>query len=280
MKRALVFVLLAVAALTAATPAGKNGASSSPPHASHVIVVIMENRDDERVVGNAQAPYFNGTLLPQGRLLANSHAVTHPSEPNYLALFSGSTHGLASDRCPVSYDSPNLASRLIAAGKSFGGYAESMPYDGYRGCWTIAYARKHNPWVDFPNVPASGNRVYRGLPATVPSVMWIVPNMCNDMHDCPTRSGDDWMAKHLPPIIAWNEKNDGLLIVTWDEAEPDIDGTNRIPTLLVGPMVRPGVDKTQNVNHYGVLRTIEEIFGLACIAADCRVPAISDAWKP
>ncbi|MEO6835674.1 MAG: alkaline phosphatase family protein [Candidatus Tumulicola sp.] len=273
MTRAVTFAALALS-LVAAAPA-----TPVAPHALHVTIVVMENRDNERVVGNAQAPYFNGTLLSQGVLLANSHAVTHPSEPNYLALFSGSTQGLTSDRCPVSYASANLASELIAAGKTFAGYSESMPYDGYRGCWTIAYARKHNPWADFSNVPISSNRVYRGLPAAVPSVMWIVPNMCNDMHDCPTRVGDTWLSKNLPPIIAWNAKNDGLLIVTWDEAEPDIDATNRIPTFLAGPMIRPGAGSAQTIDHYGVLRTIERIFGLPCIAQDCRAASITGVWR-
>jgi hypothetical protein len=276
MKRFLVLALLAVA-LTAAKPVDQDARAG--PHASHVTVVVMENRDDQSVVGSSQAPYFNGTLLPQGRSFADSHAVIHPSEPNYLALFSGSTHGLTSDHCPVSYDTPNLASELVAAGKTFTGYAESMPRDGYRGCWTIAYARKHNPWVDFTNVPAASNRVYRGLPETAPTVMWVIPNMCNDMHDCPTRVGDTWMAKNLPPIVAWNAKNDGLLIVTWDEAEPDRDGTNRIPTVFVGPMIRPGIDRTQRIDHYSVLRTIERIFGLPCIGQECSASAVSGAWK-
>ncbi len=272
MKAMVVCALLVFGLAAARAPVGI-------PRASHVTVIVMENRDDQRVVGNAQAPYFNETLLPQGRLLANSHAVTHPSEPNYLALFSGSTHGLHGDRCPVSYDGPNLASQLAAAGRTFIGFAESMPNDGYRGCWSGTYARKHNPWVDFTNVPAASNRVYRGLPATVPSVMWIVPNMCNDMHDCPTRAGDAWMAKNLPPILAWNAKNDGLLIVTWDEAEPDPYLRNSIPTLLAGPMIRPGVDRTQRVDHYSVLRTIETIFGLPCMADACRASAITGAWR-
>src|SRR5579862_7721310 len=197
------------------------------PHASYVTIVMMENRDYDLIVHNADAPYFNKTLVPMGALLTNSHAIGHPSEPNYMGIFSGSTQGVAGDPCPVSVDAPNIASELHKAGKSFVGWAESMPRDGFTGCYSgNLYARKHDPWVNFTNVPASDNRIYTGLPvATMPSLSFVTPNLCNDMHDCSTRRGDAWLSKNLPPMIAWNAKNDGLLIVTWDEADPDNSGT-------------------------------------------------------
>ena len=130
-----------------------------------------------------------------------------------------------------------------------------MPRDGYMGCWSDTYARKHNPWVDFANVPASSNLVYRRFPAPPPMLAIVVPNICHDMHDCSTRAGDDWLRANLPPILAYDAKHDGLLILTWDEAEPDRDGTNHIATLLVGPTVEPG-KYAQAVTHYSVLHTI------------------------
>jgi acid phosphatase len=273
--RNLPAVLLTLA-LLAATPA-----TGAAPHASHVTLVMMENRDNDLIAGNPQAPYFNNELVPQGVMLRNSHAVTHPSEPNYLAVFSGSTHGVTSDACPVSFASANAASELFAAGKTFVGYAESMPRDGFAGCYSDdLYARKHDPWVDFTNVPPAANLVYRGFPAGgAASFVWITPNLCNDMHDCSARIGDAWLSKNLPPIIAWNRQNDGLLIVTWDEADPDADGTNHIPTVLVGPMIRAGTNDVQFVDHYTVLRTIETIFGLPCIAQECKASVIQGVWK-
>lgn len=254
--------------------------AAPPAKVSFVTIVLMENRNYESIVGSSDMPYVDRTLIPQGALLTNSHAVTHPSEPNYLALFSGSTQGVTSDACPLSFSSANLGSELIASGKSFVGWAESMPHDGYDGCRANGlYARKHDPWVNFTNVPATGNRLYTGLPvASMPTVSFLVPNLCNDMHDCSARQGDDWLAKNLPPLLAWNAKHDGLLIVTWDEAEPDI-GNNRIPTILVGPMVRPGAKSGQYVDHYGVLRTIESFFGLACIDKDCQAAPIAGIWQ-
>lgn len=247
------------------------------PHASHVTIVVMENRDYRGIVGNPQAPYFN-RLRSQGMLLTNAHAVAHPSEPNYVALFSGSTHALASDRCPVSFRGRSLASELADAGQRFAGFAEALPQDGFTGCWAPRYARKHVPWADFANVPASGNLRYQGLPEPMPEVAWIVPDMCHDMHDCPTAVGDEWLSQHLPRILAWNASHDGLLVLTWDEADPDRDGSNRVPLLLMGPMVRPGTS-AQFVTHYGVLRTIEAILGLPCIAQDCTAAPIRGIWR-
>jgi acid phosphatase len=280
---------LLLSACTSVTPvaASYNGAAIADraaavgPHASYVTIVLMENRDYDLIAGSPEAPYFNKTLTRLGALLTNSHAVTHPSEPNYLALFSGSTHGVSGDPCPVTFSAANLASELERAGKTFIGWAESMPRDGFDGCYSNnLYARKHDPWVDFTNVPASDNRVYNGLPvAKMPTVSWVTPNLCNDMHDCSTRAGDTWLSKNLPSIIAWDAKNDGLLIVTWDEADPDNSGTNHIATVFVGPMVKPGSTDSHDVDHYGILATIEKIFGLHCIDKECGASLVSRIWQ-
>jgi hypothetical protein len=248
------------------------------PHASYVVVVIMENRDYDLVIGSSQAPYINGTLVPQAALMTNSHAITHPSEPNYLGLFSGSTQGVTDDSCPHSFSAVNAGQELIAAGLTFDGYSESMPYDGYTGCSSGEYARKHNPWVNFTNVPASSNLVYNGF-VTPPSTLTIVvPNLCDDMHDCSTQTGDTWLSKNLPAILKYDKKHDGLLILTWDEADPDSNGQNQIATLLIGPMVKPG-KYAQKITHYSTLRTIEDIAGVACTASACQASDIKKIWR-
>ncbi len=253
-------------------------AASSHPHAGNVVLVIMENRDYSLVIGSSQAPYINGTLVPEAALMTNSHAVTHPSQPNYLALFSGSTQGVTNDSCPHTFSSANVGAELLAAGKSFAGYSESMPSNGYTGCSSGEYARKHNPWVDFSGVPASSNLVYDGFPPAPPRLAIVVPNLCNDMHDCSTQTGDNWLKAHLPAVLDYNAKHHGLLILTWDEADPDRSGTNQIATLLIGPAVLPG-SYSQSVTHYGVLHTIEEALGAACTANACQAPVIKGIWK-
>lgn len=251
----------------------------APPRIAHVTVVLMENRDYHAIVGNPHARFFNTVLARDGVLLTNSHAVAHPSEPNYLALFSGSTQALRDDSCPHTFTGGNVGAQTIAAGQTFGGYAESMPHDGFAGCWGSLdlYARKHVPWANFSSVPAADSRVYRGLPSPMPSLLWIIPNMCNDMHDCSTQTGDDWMREHLAPLLAWNAAHDGLLVVTWDEADPD-EGGNRIPTVLVGPMLQAG-SYDGFVDDYVLLRTIETALRLSCIGDACRVPPMTGIWR-
>lgn len=82
--------------------------------------------------------------------------------------------------------------------------------------------------------------------------------MCNDMHDCSVATGDSWASKNLPELIAWDAANNGVLIITWDEN--DGSAGNQIPTILAGN-VNPGQYR-QNIDHYSVLRTIEDIFGV------------------
>ena len=182
----------------AAAPVAGAIPATRAPHASSVVVVIMEIRDYSLVIGNKQAPYINGTLVPEAALMTNSHAIGHPSEPNYLAFFSGSTQGVTDDSCPHSFSTPNVGAELLSANKTFAGYSESMPSNGYTGCTSGEYARKHNPWVNFTNVPASSNLVYKGFSATPPTLAIVVPNLCHDMHDCTTKIGDNWLKANLP----------------------------------------------------------------------------------
>jgi len=269
---------LGVSGSVPAANAATAGRPDAGPHANNVVVVIMENRDYDLIIGSSQAPYINKTLVPQAALMTNSHAITHPSEPNYLALFSGSTQGVTDDSCPHTFGTSNAGQELIAAGKSFDGYSESMPYNGYTGCYSGEYARKHNPWVNFTNVPPASNLVYNGFTATPPTLAIVVPNLCNDMHDCSTQTGDTWLSKNVPAILKYNKKHDGLFILTWDEADPDANGKNQIATLLIGPMVKPG-KYNQDVDHYSILRTIEDIAGVACTAGACKAAPVKKIWK-
>src|SRR6476646_9590921 len=104
-------------------------ASGGLPRPDHIVIVVEENHSFEQIVGSASAPYIN-SLAASGALFTNAHAVEHPSQPNYLDLFSGSNQGVTSDACPQSFSTPNLASELISKGLTFGGYAEDLPDTG------------------------------------------------------------------------------------------------------------------------------------------------------
>ncbi|MDH4285775.1 MAG: alkaline phosphatase family protein, partial [Gallionellaceae bacterium] len=110
------------------------------PRPDHIVIVVEENRHFTQIIGNPDAPFVN-SLARQGVLFTQSFGVTHPSQPNYLALFSGSTYGLTSNACPQELKGDNLASTLLAKGLSFASYSESMPGAGFEGCAYGAYQR-------------------------------------------------------------------------------------------------------------------------------------------
>ena len=223
---------------------------------------MFENKDYASLAGNTKAPYLN-TLMNSSAVLTNAHGVAHPSQPNYLALFSGSTQGVTDDHCLTPWvDRPNLARQLLDAGLTFTGYSEDMPAPGYTGCSTAGYAAKHNPWVHFANVPPTANQPFTAFPsdlARLPTVGVVVPNLCNDMHDCGLPAGDTWAKAHLEGYRTWAEAHNSLLIVTFDEN--DGSAGNQVLTVIAGAGVRTG-RYDQRVTHYSVLRTIEDLYGL------------------
>ncbi len=255
------------------------GSSTYLPRPEHVVVVLEENHAFEQVIGSKHAPFLNA-LAHAGALFTASYAVTHPSEPNYLALFAGSTFGLRSDSCPNTFGAKNLATELTAHKLSFGGYSESMPSVGYQGCGAGfgSYGRKHNPWVNFPSVPASCNMPWTSFPSDysrLPTLAIVVPNMYHDMHNLPIQFGDDWLKTHLDSYVQWSKEHNSLLIVTWDE--DDDHHHNRIPTIFVGPMVRSG-KYTQRIDHYSVLRTLEDLYGLGHLGHSAQSAPIVGVW--
>jgi phosphatidylinositol-3-phosphatase len=251
------------------------------PRPDHVLVVVFENKSYEQVVGAAQAPYLT-SLARAGANFTDAHGETHPSQPNYIALLSGDTHGVTSDSCPRNLgDQPNLARQLLDAGRGFVGYSEDLPQVGFTGCgFGRGYARKHNPWVDFANVPPRASQPLSALPAdfaALPAVAMVIPNLCNDMHDCPVATGDDWARQHLAGYLDWARTHNSLLIVTFDEDSGT--AANRIPTVFVGPMVRPG-DVGGRVDHYSILRTIEDMYQLAPLGGAASTAPIGGIWTP
>ncbi|MDA8108512.1 MAG: acid phosphatase [Betaproteobacteria bacterium] len=254
------------------------------PRPAHVVIVIEENKAFRQIIGNPEAPYINA-LAREGALFTQSHAVTHPSQPNYLALFSGSTHGVRDDGCLAVLSGANLASELLAKGYSFATYSESLPHPGYAGCAAGLYERKHNPAVNWQgvNVPAAANLPFDAFPADyakLPTVAIVVPNMVNDMHDGPQAeaiaAGDRWLQRNLEGYVRWARTHDSLLVLTWDEDDGSI--RNHIPTLFVGAHVRPG-KYAERIDHYSVLRTLAAMYGLQPPGEAARAAVIDGIWQ-
>jgi acid phosphatase len=253
-----------------AAPAPSGSASAAP---EHVVVAIFENKGVEQIIGSGRAPAFDA-LAARGVLYTNAYAITHPSQPNYIGLFSGSTQGVSSDSCPHRFPTaPNLARQLLDSGRTFTGYAEDLPSSTYAGCSHGSYARKHAPWTNFADLPSTVAQPYTTFPtdfATLPSVSFVVPNLCDDMHDCSIATGDAWLRDHLDAYATWAQTHHSLLIVTFDE--DDSSGPNRIATIIVGQGVTPARVGT-TIDHYTVLRTIEACFGLPPLGiAAARTP--------
>jgi acid phosphatase len=256
------------------------------PRPDHVVIVIEENKSFSNIIGNRAAPYIN-QLAARGALFTQSYALLHPSQPNYIMLFAGSNLGVTGDGLPrhLPFTAPNLGAELIAKRLSFRGYSEDLPEIGFSGRKAGNYARKHNPWVNWQGAPANAIPVISNLPFSawpanldrLPTVAFVIPNLQHDMHDGTIAQGDAWLKAELDGYIRWAAAHNSLLIFTFDE-DNGHEG-QRIPTIFVGPMVRPGRYE-QRITHYNVLRTVEEFYGLVPSGAAANAAAIDYCWQP
>jgi acid phosphatase len=254
-------------------------AAAALPRPAHVLIVVEENRGN--ILGNKSAPFMTA-LATHGANMAASFAETHPSEPNYLALFAGNTFGVTKDSCPVNGgNAANLGSELLGGGYTFIGYAEDLPAVGSPACSAGKYARKHVPWANFTNVPPTNSLPFSAFPmgdyASLPTVSFVIPNNDDNMHDGSIAQADAWLNRNLSGYANWAVANNSLLILTWDE--DDDDSRNQIPTVIYGAHVQPGTYNEQ-INHYSVLSTLEQMYGLPKTGNAANAAPIATIWGP
>ena len=248
------------------------------PALDHIVIVVLENHSYGEVVGSPDAPFID-SLARSGAVFTRAFAETHPSEPNYLALFSGSTQGLADDSCPHTFTADNLARALLDAGRTFTGYSEGLPAPGFTGCSSGAYARKHNPWVNFSNVPGGANQPFTAFPsdyARLSTVSFVIPDLNHDMHDGTIAQADQWLRDRLGGYAAWAPAHRSLLLVTADEDDSSAD--NQIPTIIAGAFVRPG-RYDERIDHYRLLSTLAAAYDVAAPGAGKAAKPITDIWS-
>ena len=249
------------------------GTAISAPVAEHVIWIWMENRDYAHVIGASEAPYENALAAKCG-LLTNYHSVAKPSLPNYIAATSGSTQGIADNEPPSVHPLgvANLFSQIKATGRQWRSYQESAP-GNCSSATTTLYAVKHDPapyytnlasdcasW-DVPMGTTSGGNFLSALNAgALPAFTFITPNLCNDTHDCPVNTGDQWLASWVPKILDGPNYRDGntVLFLMWDEGLV----TDRIPAIVVSPFTRIGMTTDTRFDHYSLLKTTEQLLGI------------------
>ena len=273
--------LLVLAALLAVC-GGARSATQPVPAFHRVIVVVLENKARSQVLGNRAAPAFNA-FARGGAVLSAYRGVTHPSLPNYLALVSGSTHGITSDCTTCTVSGPSLADTLEAKGLTWKTYAEGLPRAGWTGPYAGRYAKKHVPFLYFRRVLSSPARLRRVVPlaqlgrdrtaGTLPTFSLVVPDLCHDMHDCSVATGDAWLKRFLPPLL---KLPDTAVFVVFDESDAVDPG---VPALALGPLARPGARYTRPLSHYGLLRTIEDALGLPRLGLSARAAPVTGIWR-
>ena len=273
--------------------------ASSVPGFDHVFLVYMENQDFNGIVGSSAAPYIN-SLIPKGTLLSQSYAITHPSDPNYVALAGGGLYGLHDNSiATTTINAPHVGNSVENAGKTWKAYVENEKGNcdytdhGY-------YAPDDVPFTYFKNMKDASAAAYCAAhdqpltqmttdlasTATTPNFVWFEPDDCDDMESCGVTAGDTWLSHTLPTIFnspAWTQQK-SLLILTFDEGATKAYGPNypnSVPTLLLGSpnTVKAGYTSSQRTDHYGLLRMVDKALGLSPLTNnDAYAATINDAW--
>jgi phosphatidylinositol-3-phosphatase len=246
---------------------------SGPP--KHIAVIVMENEEYGDVLGSRKAPYIDG-LARRSALASQMYAVSHPSLPNYLALTGGSTFGIDWDCTDCRVPATGVVDQLEHAHISWKAYMEGIPAPCFTGGFSGEYAKKHDPFVYYTTIARDRPRCARVVPLTrlasderrgaLPRFIWITPNLCHDMHDCSVATGDRYLSGFLPGLLRALGPR-GLLFLTWDEGSTDsgccrLASGGHVLTIAAGGVARRGARMTSPADHYSVLQTIEDLFGL------------------
>ena len=277
-------VATGVAAGTAtitATSGGKTGtatltvtaASGGSAQFGHVVIVMEENTNYSSVIGSSAMPYLNG-LANQYGYATQYFANTHPSIGNYFMLTTGQII-TNNDSYASTVTADNVVRRLIAAGKTWKAYAEDIPSVGYLGYGESGrYAARHNPIIYFSDVRNDANQARNVVPFTqfatdlgsgnLPNYSFVVPNLCNDGHDCGLSTVDNWLRNKIAPLLNNAAfRQDGLLIITFDESASDnSSGGGKVAWVVVSSKAKTGYTSTTTYQHQSTLRLMLKGLGI------------------
>lgn len=282
-RRAALLLLIAVFALPLTAAVRRRAVHvAAPEPIEHVFVVVLENTD----ASTAESLPFLSRLASQGARLLRYESLTHPSQPNYIAMVAGSTHGVTGDSV-VTLDVRHLGDVLEEANRTWRVYAENYPGNCYLESATPdrLYVRRHVPFIEFKNVQQNAARCSSHIvDATVldadiatralPSYALYIPNQRHNGHDTNAAYSDAWLESRFGPLLddpRFTRRT--LFVVTYDESE----GSDlRIATVLWGAGVRRTIS-THPYDHYSLLRTIEELFGTESLGQnDAKAETLSD----
>jgi hypothetical protein len=268
------------------------GKAQTLPLPDHIVIFVLENKSYEQIIEiTVNAPYIN-QLAKSGALFTQFYALTHPSQPNYLMMFSGSNQGINNNSYPtaapwnrtIPFHTPNMGACLISKGYTFKGYAQGLPSVGYLGVNSGKYYSKHAVYSYWQGeglntIPDSSNQPFSNFPTDfnlLPTVSYVIPDSQYSMHDGTILQGDSWLKNNMDAYITWAKTHNSLFILTFDEGRTDSD--NRIVTIISGQNVVAG-RYNEKLNHYNLLRTIEDIYGICYTSAnDSAASPITSCW--
>ncbi len=243
------------------------GGAAPQPTLEHVVVIVFENKDAAQITARS-APTFTSLGTRYARLTRYT-GVSHPSLPNYLALVSGSTHGIHSDCTTCRVPGPTLGDQLTRAGRTWTAYGEGYPS-------SPRFAKKHMPFLYFPRGADHVAALTRFDAKALPDYALVVPDLCNDMHDCPVATGDAWLKRFVPPLLTLPGT---VVFVIFDEGTTTEGGGGRVAAFALGTAVRPGAVFSRATDHYGLLRTIEDAWGLPRLGRARTATPIQGIWR-
>jgi acid phosphatase len=249
------------------------------PQFNHVVIVVGENTN--ALDAETGMPWLDG-IASQYAMAKQYYANTHPSIGNYFEMTTGqiltNDDGETPSSFPVSVD--NVVRRLIAVGKTWKAYAESIPSVGYLGGDTGQYVVRHVPLVYMTDVQNSLAQQQNIVPftqfatdfasGTLPNYSFVTPNHCNDAHDCPITTFDSWLQTNIAPLLNNAQvMSNSLLIITWDEAGTDgTNGGGRVQFVIVGGKVKKGYVSSTLYQHQSLERLSLEALGISSWPGD------------
>jgi hypothetical protein len=280
----------------------ERAALSGVPASKHVWLVTEENVSYENVIGNGAMPYFNQLASSYG-LATQYYSDQHSSLPALMWLVAGAPVETNNDTTSCQHSNDNIVRELLAHGYSWRSYQEDLPYAGYQGLYggpNNDYYRRHNPLIDFTDVCPGTGQDTKSVPYTQVATdfangfdtnyAYVTPNAVDDLHSGTAQAADNWLANHLPAILARPEfqpGGDGILFVTFDEGNLSTDNRcsasvsqgcgGRVATLVIGPAVTRGFQSTTTYHHENLLKTVCVAMGLpACPGAAQNAAPMAD----
>jgi len=276
---------------SASGSASTSRTTTVPP--TKVLVVIEENHSYAQM--RKGMPFLAGLSDKYG-YATDWKAIAHPSEPNYLAIAGGSTFGVTDDAAPAAHyadvgPAKSVFDQALAAGKTAGTYAESMPkpchvYDyPDRSVGTPVYAVRHNPWVYFQSGRQDCTRFDLPLSAftedaadnVLPNVAFLIPNLDHDAHNGTLAAADSWLDRQLSPVLASDDFTSGKLVVVVTADEDDKHSQNTVLTSVLTPALTGKVVGTP-LTHYSLTRYIDEVLGVDPLREAAHAPDLKAAF--